>query len=100
MDAALNWIPIFSAMVVASLEGFISAVKIAANWVLTSAVLPLTPVSVAKEAISSSTVTPKVDAFAATRGNACANCSNDVTPFLAVSCILSWIWPASLHASP
>ena len=100
MDAALNSIPIFSAISVASLDGLTKAVKIAAIWVATSLVLPLTPVSVAKLAKSSSTLTPNVEALAVTLGRAWANCSNDVTPFFAVSCILSCTLSAASHAKP
>ena len=55
----------------------------------TTEVLSLTPVNVANVASSSSIETPRVDALAETRGRASANCSRDVTPFLAVNCILS-----------
>ncbi len=89
MAAASNCMPISAAIFVASDDGFTSAVKIAANCVDTSAVLPLTPVNVAKDAMSSSMLTPSVAALPVTRGSAAANCSNDVTPFLAVSWILS-----------
>ena len=84
MDAALNSTPIALAIFVASLDGFISDVKMAANWVDTSAVPPDTLVSVAKAAINSSIPTPRVAAFAVTLGNAEASWSNEVTPFLAV----------------
>ena len=100
MAAASNWMPICCAISVASLDGLMSAVKIAANCVLTSAVLPDTPVSVANDAINSSTLTPRVAACAVTRGRACAICSKLVTPFLAVSCILSCISPAASHSKP
>ena len=100
MDAALNVMPIFSAMSAASLDGLTSAVNTAAICVATSLVLPLTPVSVAKVARSSSSSTPKVAALPPTRGRACASCSNDVTPFLAASCILSCMLPASLQSLP
>ncbi|MCS2664535.1 hypothetical protein NXV45_12100 [Phocaeicola vulgatus] len=74
--------------------------RTAANWVETSAVLPVTPVVVANTAISSSMETPSCDALPLTRGNACANCSKLVTPFLAVICILSWMFPAWSHSRP
>ncbi len=98
--AASNCMPICCAISVASLDGLMRAVKMAANCVLTSAVLPLTPVSVANDAISSSTETPRVEACAVTRGRACAICSNEVTPFFAVSCILSCISPTASHSRP
>ena len=100
MEAALNCMPMASAVSAASEDGFISAVNIAASWVDTSAVLPDTPVRVANDASSSSIGTPSATAFPVTLGSASASCSNDVTPFLAVSCILSWISPADSHASP
>ena len=100
MDAALNDIPICSAILLASLEGFTSAVNTAASCVDTSAVLPLTPVSVENVAMSSSMLTPSVAALPVTLGSACASCSKDVTPFLAVSCILSCISPAASHERP
>ena len=84
MAAASNCTPMASAISVASAVGLTNAVKTAASCVLTSAVLPDTPVSVANVPINSSTVTPSVAALPATRGSACAICSNDVTPFLAV----------------
>jgi hypothetical protein len=92
--------PIFSAISVASLDGLTKAVKTAAICVATSSVLPLTPVSVAKLAMSSSILTPNVEAVAVTFGRAWANCSNEVTPFLAVSCILSWMLSAAFHSKP
>ncbi len=98
--AASNSMPICCAILVASLDGFTKAVKTAANCVETSAVFPLTPVSVAKVAMSSSMLTPKVAALLVTLGKACASCSNDVTPFFAVSCILSCISPALSHDKP
>ena len=63
MAAASNCIPISAAILVASDDGFTNAVKMAANWVDTSAVLPLTPVRVENEAISSSILTPSVAAL-------------------------------------
>lgn len=81
--------PHLRAILVASDDGFTNAVKMAANWVDTSAVLPLTPVRVENEAISSSILTPSVAALPVTRGNASANSLKLVTPFLAVSWILS-----------
>ena len=100
MAAASNCMPIRAAISAASLLGFTSAVKIAASWVETSAVFPLTPVSVAKVPISSSIDTPSVAALPVTLGSACDNCSNEVTPFLAVSCILSCMSAAASHSKP
>ena len=100
MAAASNCMPISAAIFVASDDGLMSAVKMAASWVDTSAVLPLTPVRVENVAISSSMLTPKVAALPVTRGRAAASCSKLVTPFLAVSCILSCTAAASSHDMP
>ena len=89
MAAASNLMPISSAAFAASVLGLMSDFNTAPNWVATSAVLPVTPVQVAKIAINSSMVIPNCAALPATLGNASESCSKDVTPFLAVNCILS-----------
>ena len=89
MDAALNDMPISSAIFWLLLLSLVNAVKTLASCVATSDVLPVTPVSVLITANISVNDTPNCAAWPVTLGNACANCSNDVTPFFAVNCILS-----------
>lgn len=93
-------LPISAASCDASLDGFMRAVNMAASCVETSAVLPLTPVRVAKAAMSSSIETPRVLALAATFGSAWASWLKEVTPFFAVIWILSCIPAAASHSRP
>lgn len=69
-EAASKRIPIASAALLASDDGLISELSTAASCVLTSEVLPVTPVVDANTAISSSSSTPSCEAEPLTCGNA------------------------------